>query len=208
MRITIIQDDGIVGVNGVFRPVDLGDLDPQIKVIQFDTVRGSGHIEYDAGATVDIEVRDYVAEKKAELACGGDRDKLNALKQIMKRQPVQRGAEAIAEFKPYEVYLARWEAAAPPPPGPEDVQAALTFAVQRHLDSEAQRLGYDSIFTAASYAEEPAVPKFQAEGQAFRAWRSLVWARCYELLAEVQADARRVPTEEELIAELPTFMLV
>lgn len=89
----------------------------------------------------------------------------------------------------------------------ERVTTELKAAVQRHLDTAAQALGYESIFTACTYADEPAVPKFQAEGQAFRAWRSQVWGRCLQLLGEVQAKRRALPTEAELLALLPALVL-
>lgn len=41
----------------------------------------------------------------------------------------------------------------------------------------------------------------------FRAWRSAVWARGYEILAQVQAGERTIPTEAELIAELPELVI-
>lgn len=47
MHITIIQDDGIVGVDGMFRAVDLSDLDPSYHAIHYDTVKATGHIEHD-----------------------------------------------------------------------------------------------------------------------------------------------------------------
>jgi len=47
MRLTIIQEDGVVGVDCVFRRVDLSGLDTEIHAIQFDTVKGKGHVEYD-----------------------------------------------------------------------------------------------------------------------------------------------------------------
>jgi hypothetical protein len=74
--------------------------------------------------------------------------------------------------------------------------------VQFWLDEQARALGYDDIKSAVTYAEEPAVPRFQQEGQAMRRLRSLVWARCYEILSAVQAGQRSIPSEEELIAEL------
>lgn len=80
---------------------------------------------------------------------------------------------------------------------------AMTAAVQVHMDSQARALGYDSLLSAISYAEEPAVPRFQADGLAFRAWRSLVWSQCHTLLAQVQAGTLAVPTEAELLAMLP-----
>lgn len=94
-----------------------------------------------------------------------------------------------------------------PAPTQAEVVAELTAHVQRHMDTAARQAGYDNLQSAVTYAEEPAVPKFQAEGQAFRAWRSLVWARCYELLAEVQAGEREPLTAAEVLAELPALIL-
>lgn len=85
--------------------------------------------------------------------------------------------------------------------------AAMTAVVQAHMDTQARAHGYDNLLSAISYANEPAVPAFQADGQAFRAWRSLVWARCHELLAQVQAGTLLVPTETELLAMLPEVAL-
>ena len=44
MRVTIIADDGKVGVDGVFRGVDLSSLDANIHAVQWDGV--VGHIEF------------------------------------------------------------------------------------------------------------------------------------------------------------------
>lgn len=96
---------------------------------------------------------------------------------------------------------------APPPPGAEQIRAQLIGAVQAHLDATANAAGYDNIFTASTYADEPAVPRFQAEGQALRAWRSQVWDRCHGVLAEVEAGRRGIPTTAELLAELPVLVM-
>lgn len=95
----------------------------------------------------------------------------------------------------------------PPPPPPEQILASIAAAVQAHMDAAAQTAGYDDVKSAVTYAEEPAVPKFQNEGRAFRAWRSRVWALCYQLLAEVQAGSRPPLTAEEVIAQLPALEL-
>lgn len=95
----------------------------------------------------------------------------------------------------------------PPPPSVDQIKEFLISAVQEHIDSTAAAIGYDNIYTACTYADEPAVPKFQAEGQALRAWRSQVWARCHAVLADVEAGQRGIPTAEELIAELPALAL-
>ncbi|MGC3961913.1 MAG: hypothetical protein QM803_00950 [Rhodocyclaceae bacterium] len=84
------------------------------------------------------------------------------------------------------------------------LRAAMVDAVQDHLDRRAQALGYDDIKTAVSYAEEPSVPRFQIEARSLRAWRSAVWAHCYDVLDEVVAGRREVPTIAELTASLPT----
>lgn len=84
------------------------------------------------------------------------------------------------------------------------IVAAYMADVQRHLDAAAAAAGYDGIISVVSYADEPSVPRYQAEGQAFRAWRSQVWLRCEQVLAGVKAGTRAAPTTAELIAELPT----
>ncbi len=47
MKVTIIQADGVVGVDGVFRNVDLSQLDEKIHAVQFDTSTNTGHVEFD-----------------------------------------------------------------------------------------------------------------------------------------------------------------
>jgi hypothetical protein len=90
-----------------------------------------------------------------------------------------------------------------PEPTPEQLIQRFRAAIQEHMDAAARLAGYDDIKNAVTYADEPSVPKFQAEGQALRAWRSLVWAYGYEQIAAVQSGSRSMPTPEELINELP-----
>ncbi len=92
-------------------------------------------------------------------------------------------------------------------PSEEQLINKFRAIIQRHMDEAAVRVGYDDIKTAVTYADEPSVPKFQAEGQALRAWRSLVWAYGYEQIAAVQSGERTLPTPEELIAELPPLVM-
>lgn len=97
-----------------------------------------------------------------------------------------------------------------PEPTQEEIEAQiqkqLTDTVQRVLDNKAQELNYDSCLSVCSYIDT-GVQKFDDEGNAFRAWRSQVWAKGYEILAEVQEGKREIPTEEELIAELPELVI-
>lgn len=87
---------------------------------------------------------------------------------------------------------------------PEQISAALTKAVQAHLDAAAKARGYDGILSAASYAGDPH-PPFSTEGVAYRDWRGAVWSTCYAIMADVQAGSRPVPTAAELIADLPAL---
>ena len=109
-----------------------------------------------------------------------------------------------------EKTLRRFQIVAIPEPTKEEieanVQSQLTDAVQRLLDSKARELLYDSCLSVCSYIDT-GVAKFDAEGRAFRAWRSAVWAKGYEILAQVQAGQRAIPTEEQLIAELPKLVI-
>ncbi|MDR7865174.1 MAG: hypothetical protein RIN56_00070 [Sporomusaceae bacterium] len=118
-------------------------------------------------------------------------------------------ADCIANPGRRRVDVAAGQIVAYTPPGPtpeeraEGIKRSLINVVQANMDAAAQALGYDDIKSAVTYADEPAVPKFQAEGQAFRAWRSRAWQYCYDQLDAITTGARtNVPTAEELIDEL------
>ncbi len=53
MRVTIIRDDNVVGVDGVFRQVDLSFLPKGVRAVQLNGE--SGHIEYDEGANTILD---------------------------------------------------------------------------------------------------------------------------------------------------------
>lgn len=88
----------------------------------------------------------------------------------------------------------------------QQLQAKYTSLIQSILDSEAHKLGYDNCLSVCSYVNT-GVQKFDDEGIAFRTWRSAVWAKGYELLAEVQTGEREIPTEEELVKLLPKLTI-
>lgn len=87
---------------------------------------------------------------------------------------------------------------------PALTQEQYTSAIQEVMDAQARSMGYDSIASAVTYADEPSVPSFQEEGQELRAWRSLVWATGYQLLAN-QQDGEPQPTIQEVLDQLPVF---
>lgn len=92
-----------------------------------------------------------------------------------------------------------------PLPTAAQIIATLTDAVQRHLDAAARARNYDSILSLCSYAGSVHT-KFGPEGRAGALWRDAVWAKCYAVLADVQAGLRTVPTADGLIAELPALV--
>jgi len=53
MRVTIIRDDGIVGIDGTFRAVDLSGLDENVRAVQWDG--DAGHVEYDHSANTSLD---------------------------------------------------------------------------------------------------------------------------------------------------------
>lgn len=82
--------------------------------------------------------------------------------------------------------------------------ASYTDAVQARLDAFARARGYDSILSACTYATST-VPRFAADAARAVSLRDETWDTCYQILAEVEAGQRPVPTLAELIAELPAL---
>jgi hypothetical protein len=94
------------------------------------------------------------------------------------------------------------EPAQPAGPTLEQRAAALLAGVDAHLNAAAQAKGYDNILSAAIRAALPA-SAFHDEGVAFGTWMDAVYARCYQLMAAVQAGEMAEPTLEELVSMLP-----
>lgn len=113
------------------------------------------------------------------------------------------------EMEVEQAYDSQWYvkgcAPAKPKPTAEEIQKMITDGVQAYMDQKAQERGYDNIHTACSYANSTD-EVFKAEGTACLAWRDSVWRKCYNILDEVKAGTRPIPTLEEVIAELPVLV--
>ncbi len=98
-----------------------------------------------------------------------------------------------------------------PPPKPDALPLPppttwLCIAATRQmLEDKARELKYDSMLAAVTYAEESTVSKYQTEGRALRAWRSNVWEKCYEIVADIDGSVRSQPTVADFLTELPTY---
>lgn len=87
----------------------------------------------------------------------------------------------------------------------DEIQGKYEFEIQAHLDSTARSRGYDSMISACSYASGTH-PKFSVEGQDCLAWRSAVWETAFQIMTDVRAGARPLPTLQEVMAELPPMV--
>jgi hypothetical protein len=109
------------------------------------------------------------------------------------------------DYSEYQEWLAAGNTPQPvDPPTNNEILATLTAAIQEHMDVKARERNYDGILSLCTYATSTN-PKFAAEGQAGVVWRDACWAKGYEIMAEVQAGTREIPTVDELLAELPVF---
>lgn len=87
----------------------------------------------------------------------------------------------------------------------EDPVVGFQQVIQNYLDQKPSERLYDGILSLCTYATSQN-PKFKAEGQAGVNWRDACWAKGYEIMAEVQQGLRPIPTEQELLSELPVFV--
>jgi len=85
-----------------------------------------------------------------------------------------------------------------------EIQAELESAVDEHINAVARTKGYDNRITCAVRAGY--VNPWQAEGIAFGAWMDSCYSHCYQVISEVQAGIRVIPTANELIAEFPLMV--
>ncbi|MDR2188761.1 MAG: hypothetical protein LBE62_12065 [Azonexus sp.] len=101
--------------------------------------------------------------------------------------------------------IPEWLSETPPPPAPptlEQLQKQFTDLMQGHLDSTAQQRGYDGILSLCSYYGSQN-PQFNAEAIAGLAFRDAVWVYGNQVLADVLAEQREIPTPDELMSEVP-----
>lgn len=82
---------------------------------------------------------------------------------------------------------------------------AVQDGAQRRLDNFAQTRNYSGMLSLCTYATSTNA-KFQAEGQYGVEVRDATWAKLYEILAEVEAGTRPVPSGySDIEAELPAL---
>ena len=116
-----------------------------------------------------------------EVCCG---DRLDFLRELTAQ-----------EIKSWEKYQSLT-------PSTEQIIKVLTQAIQNHLDSFAKTRNYDSVDSMAKYVG-CSIPQFAVEAEYIRDAVAHTWKRAYEIMDEVLAGKRAVPTAQELIDLLP-----
>jgi hypothetical protein len=103
-----------------------------------------------------------------------------------------------------------WLVSAEHPPLPDSsaefIQSEFVVPTQQRLDNFAKTRNYDGVLSLCTYASSPN-PKFQAEGQYGVEARDATWSKLYEILAEVEAGTRPMPTGyADIEPELPPLV--
>lgn len=85
----------------------------------------------------------------------------------------------------------------------KNLQQSIVAATQTMLDNFAATRLYGGIMSACTYVSSTN-PKFAAEGAYCVELRDQTWAKLYEMLAEVQAGSRPIPSSfTDIAGELP-----
>jgi hypothetical protein len=129
------------------------------------------------------------------------------------------GLIAIAEEPDRGQYIAHWDntlgpqptvaqclAAPAPQPSTTQKAAAIGAQIEALFDVRAVQMGYRDFDRCALYANDPTVPKWQAEGLALRTCHSLTWQKLYQIQADVLCGLRAEPTLEQILSELPAWV--
>jgi hypothetical protein len=87
---------------------------------------------------------------------------------------------------------------------PAQIIQELEAAVDKHIDSVAKADKWDSRITCTIRAGYP--NPWQNKAIAFGQWMDACYAHCIQVQNDVAAGTRPIPTEAELIAELPVMV--
>ena len=196
MNVTIITEDQLVVVDGIAQNFDYSDLiATDVWAVQWTGIEG--HVEIKgSGASPIVDFTPYQPIVNRYLL---NTTTVDTARQVDSTNVSIKYLSGLEEIVPLQTAIDNQVSFTPQTQ--EEFLTEIEKMIQGVLDSQAKLMGYDSIHTAVTYADEPAVVSFQDDGIALRSWRSLVWAKAYELLA------LGVPmTKEEVANELPVFV--
>lgn len=87
--------------------------------------------------------------------------------------------------------------------GLDAARATIAQAIDARIEGQARALGYNSAAHLAGYATST-VPDWQAEAQAFIAWRDAVWVQAFKLEGSAKTK-RRAPEIAAVLDALPPW---
>ena len=82
------------------------------------------------------------------------------------------------------------------------ISKQLGNIAQQYMDKYASYYDYDSCNIACSYIDTGVV-KYDAEGAAFRKWRSAVWEKVYQIVDDVAVGNVEMPDQPTFVEQLP-----
>lgn len=88
-------------------------------------------------------------------------------------------------------------------PTEAELQEYFENGVEEWMNTVVAERHYDSIDTCIGRYLYSPNEKYRREATAVMEWNTLVWDKCWDILAEVKQGKRPVPTLEEVIEELP-----
>lgn len=108
MKISIFRDTGFMSVDGVSRKVNTSVLPEAIEAVFFDTVAEMGWIQFQEGATQQVEFRDLEAEKAEN-----ERRRINNLPPlettIKGTRIIKRPPRPLTSFDQFQPLMLEWE---------------------------------------------------------------------------------------------------
>ena len=146
----------------------------------------------------------YVFDKDGTCVCSCDYEADSA--DLASRNETAIESNELYELDKIKLVNGVIVAIEPSPPTEEEIQAQLEQGIEAWMNTVVAERHYDSIDTCiARYTDSPN-PKYAQEAKAVKDWNTLVWDKCWAILAEVKAGTRPIPTLEEVIAELPVLV--
>lgn len=86
----------------------------------------------------------------------------------------------------------------------EQIVARLDAAIESHIQATVKAMGYNNLERMAVYLSSTNTT-WAAEATAAPIWVTALWEKALAIQADVEAKNRPIPSEIELIAEMPLF---
>jgi hypothetical protein len=86
------------------------------------------------------------------------------------------------------------------------VKVNMEKTIDRHIDQIAKDKGYGRVDvspSAACLGYASYTNQYQAEAITYGEWIASIWPVVHQIMADVEAGTREIPTEQELIAAMP-----